>query len=70
MPLTIETVYENGVLKPSQPLPLQEHQRVRLTLATEPDSVDKTYGLVRWTGGLETLDLFITDPELDPLEGP
>jgi predicted DNA-binding antitoxin AbrB/MazE fold protein len=70
MALSIEALYENGVLKPSQPLPLQEHQRVRLTLETEPDWVDKTYGLVRWTGDLETLDRFSTDPELDPLEGP
>ena len=26
MPLTIEAVYENGVLKPAQPLPLKERE--------------------------------------------
>jgi predicted DNA-binding antitoxin AbrB/MazE fold protein len=35
MTLTVEAVYEDGVLKPAQPLPLQEHQQVRLTLETE-----------------------------------
>jgi predicted DNA-binding antitoxin AbrB/MazE fold protein len=30
--LTIEAVYENGVLKPAQPLPLQEHEKVRTTV--------------------------------------
>ncbi len=32
MNLTIEAIYENGVLKPAQPLPLQEHEKVRITV--------------------------------------
>jgi hypothetical protein len=32
MTLTAEAVYENGCLKLTQPLPLQEHQRVRVTI--------------------------------------
>jgi predicted DNA-binding antitoxin AbrB/MazE fold protein len=32
MSLTIEAVYENGVLKPVQPLPLAEHEKVRITV--------------------------------------
>ena len=32
MTLTIEAIYENGVLKPAQPLPLKEHERVTLTV--------------------------------------
>ena len=32
MPLTFEAVYENGVLKPAQPLPLKEHEQVRVTV--------------------------------------
>jgi predicted DNA-binding antitoxin AbrB/MazE fold protein len=32
MPLTIEAIYENGVLKPNQPLPLEEHEIVRITI--------------------------------------
>lgn len=32
MALTVEAVYENGVLKPAQPLPLREHETVRITV--------------------------------------
>ena len=32
MPLTVEAVYENGVLKPAQPLPLKEREHVRITV--------------------------------------
>jgi predicted DNA-binding antitoxin AbrB/MazE fold protein len=32
MPITIEAIYENGVLKPAQPLPFQEHEQVRITV--------------------------------------
>ena len=32
MPITIEAIYENGVLKPSLPLPLEEHETVRITI--------------------------------------
>jgi predicted DNA-binding antitoxin AbrB/MazE fold protein len=30
MSITVEAVYENGVLKPVQPLPLKEHEKVRI----------------------------------------
>jgi predicted DNA-binding antitoxin AbrB/MazE fold protein len=32
MALTFEAVYENGVLKPAEPLPLKEHEKVRVTV--------------------------------------
>ena len=32
MALTVEAVYENGVLKPAQPLPFKEHEQVRVTV--------------------------------------
>ena len=32
MALSVEAVYENGVLKPAEPLPLQEHEKVRVTV--------------------------------------
>jgi predicted DNA-binding antitoxin AbrB/MazE fold protein len=34
MSLTVEAVYENGVLKPAQPLPLKEREKVRVTVET------------------------------------
>jgi predicted DNA-binding antitoxin AbrB/MazE fold protein len=35
MTLTVEATYENGVLKPSEPLPLAEQQRVELVIRTQ-----------------------------------
>ena len=32
MSITVEAVYENGVLKPSEPLPFKEHERVSITV--------------------------------------
>jgi predicted DNA-binding antitoxin AbrB/MazE fold protein len=37
MTLTVDATYENGVLKLSQPLPLREHEKVRVTLQTRRD---------------------------------
>jgi predicted DNA-binding antitoxin AbrB/MazE fold protein len=32
MAFTVEAIYENGVLKPAQPLPFQEHEKVTITI--------------------------------------
>jgi predicted DNA-binding antitoxin AbrB/MazE fold protein len=32
MTINVEATYENGVLKPSQPLPLKEREKVRVTV--------------------------------------
>jgi predicted DNA-binding antitoxin AbrB/MazE fold protein len=32
MTITIDATYEDGVLKPAQPLPLGEHEKVRVTV--------------------------------------
>jgi predicted DNA-binding antitoxin AbrB/MazE fold protein len=75
-PLVVEAIYENGVLKPSRPLPLQEHEQVRVTvdrpaLKTKAlDAVKRNYGLIQWTGSPEDLDYLINDVENDPLESP
>jgi predicted DNA-binding antitoxin AbrB/MazE fold protein len=65
MAITVEAVYENGVLKPTQPLPLKEHQRVQITIQPVTNWVEATYGLCGWTGSAEEADRFATDPELD-----
>ena len=46
MPITIEAVYEDGVLKPVQPLPLKEHERVQVTIQSPVDRVQATAGLI------------------------
>jgi predicted DNA-binding antitoxin AbrB/MazE fold protein len=69
MTLTVEAVYENGVLKPSQPLPLQERERVQITVHTAADIVQRTYGLIGWTGSHEALEQALAEAE-EPEELP
>jgi predicted DNA-binding antitoxin AbrB/MazE fold protein len=67
MTYTVEAIYENGVLKPVQPLPLREHERVRVSVETIPDAVRR----VRETSGLipcadpALIEWAATDSELD-----
>jgi predicted DNA-binding antitoxin AbrB/MazE fold protein len=74
MTITIEAIYENGVLKPCEPLPLANKDRVQVTVQTStivelaPDAVEESYGLVKWTGDKVTLDRLIMDAEFDPEE--
>jgi predicted DNA-binding antitoxin AbrB/MazE fold protein len=68
MSLTVEAVYENGVLKPAQPLPLKEHEKVKVTIEKPANWVEATAGLLGWTGSSEELAYFALDPELDPQE--
>ena len=70
MSLTVEAVYEDGCLKLDQPLPLKEHERVRITLHTETSPLLQAYGIMGWTGSAELADHFALDPEFDPQEGP
>jgi len=65
MTLTVEAVYESGVLKPAQPLPLQEQERVRLTVETTRSWVEETAGLMGFQGTVEEADYFALDPDLD-----
>lgn len=68
MAITVEAVYENGVLKPARVLPLQEHQRVLLTVQPAVSRVRQTAGLIGWTGNQEDADFVAASPELDPQE--
>ena len=68
MAITIEPVYENGVLKPAQPLPFQEHEKVQVTVRSAVSRVRQTAGLIGWTGTQEDADFVALSAELDPLE--
>jgi predicted DNA-binding antitoxin AbrB/MazE fold protein len=70
MPLTVEAVYENGVLKPTQPLPLEEHARVRVTIQTERTWAERTAGMLQWAGDPDVLRRVVKDPELGIMESP
>jgi predicted DNA-binding antitoxin AbrB/MazE fold protein len=68
MTITVEAVYENGVLKPAQPLPLKEHEKVRVTVEAAVSRVRQTAGLIGRTGSQEDADFIALSPELDPHE--
>jgi predicted DNA-binding antitoxin AbrB/MazE fold protein len=70
MPLTVEAVYENGVLKPAKPLPLQEHERVRLTIEPEGTWAERTAGMLPWTGEPEVLRQIAEGDDFSVLESP
>ena len=63
MPLTIEAIYEDGVLKPSRPLPLDEHEKVRITIEPQISWAERTAGLLKWTGDPEVLRRIAEDDE-------
>ena len=65
MPFTIEAIYENGVLKPTQPLPLREHEAVQLTVEIQRSWVEETAGIMGFQGTVEEADYFAMDPDLD-----
>jgi predicted DNA-binding antitoxin AbrB/MazE fold protein len=68
MAITVEAIYENGVLKPTQSLPLQERQRVKVTVQTANTPLLEAYGIMGWQGSPEEADSFARGPEFDPLE--
>jgi len=70
MSITVQATYEDGVLKPERPLPLKEHEKVRITLDTAVSRVRATAGLVGWTGDAETVRRVALDPEFGIEEAP
>jgi predicted DNA-binding antitoxin AbrB/MazE fold protein len=68
MAITIEAVYEEGVLKPIRPLPFQEHEKVQITVRSATSRVRRTAGLIGWSGSQEDADFVALSPELDPQE--
>jgi predicted DNA-binding antitoxin AbrB/MazE fold protein len=70
MGLTVIAVYEDGVLKPDQPLPLREHEKVHVTIDTAVDAVRRSAGLLGWTGDAETVERIALDDEFGLMEAP
>jgi predicted DNA-binding antitoxin AbrB/MazE fold protein len=61
--LEIEAVYEHGTLKLPRELPLQEGEKVRITIHPTGGAVQRLYGLVPWDGDLEEFDRWLNDPD-------
>jgi predicted DNA-binding antitoxin AbrB/MazE fold protein len=70
MSITVEAVYENGVLKPSEPLPFKEHEKVTITVDSALTWAERTAGILRWTGDPEILRRIAEDDEFSILESP
>lgn len=68
MTITVEAIYENGTLKLDRPLPLQEHEKVRVIIQSATSPLAEAYGIMNWTGNAETLERIALDPEYLPEE--
>jgi predicted DNA-binding antitoxin AbrB/MazE fold protein len=69
-PIVVEATYENGVLKPAAPLPLKEHEQVKLTIHSGPSVAEESAGMIKWTGDPDVLDQLISDPDFGILGSP
>lgn len=66
----IEAVYEHGTLKLPRELPLNEGQKVLVTIHPISGTTCRRRGLIQWKGSLEDLDHLILSEGNDPLEEP
>lgn len=70
MVIEFEAIYECGVLKPTKPLPLQEHEKVAGTIQPGRSLARQTAGIIPWTGDAAILERIATDPEFGLAESP
>jgi predicted DNA-binding antitoxin AbrB/MazE fold protein len=69
MTITVDATYENGVLKPAKPLPLKEHEQVKIFIETPADGqkagdvVQRSYGIIGWKGTHEELEQLLDEAE-------
>jgi predicted DNA-binding antitoxin AbrB/MazE fold protein len=70
MSITVEATYENGVLKLMEPLPLKDHEKVRVTIEPELSWAERTAGILKWSGDPEILRRIAEDDEFGLLESP
>ena len=64
MALTVEAVYENGVLKLKERLPFAEHETLQVTVQRPNNWVQETAGILGWKESAEMADRFATDVDL------
>jgi predicted DNA-binding antitoxin AbrB/MazE fold protein len=61
--LEIEAVYEHGTLKLPCHLPIQDGQKVTITIHLAGGAVRRLAGLIPWTGERAELERFLNDPD-------
>jgi predicted DNA-binding antitoxin AbrB/MazE fold protein len=67
MSLEVRATYENGVLKPDNPLPLSEHERVTVSIRSQSSDIRQSAGLIPWDGDPKGLE-YLLGPDNDPWE--
>ena len=65
MAITVEAVYQNGVLTPAAPLPFKELEKVQVTISSPANWVQETAGILGWKGSSQELAAFALDPEFE-----
>lgn len=70
MAITVEAIYEGGVLKVKEPLPFKEHETVQVTVQPALSWARMTAGLIQWRGDPEELRRIAEDDEFGILESP
>jgi predicted DNA-binding antitoxin AbrB/MazE fold protein len=70
MGMTVEAVYEDGVLKLAKPLPLREHERVQVSVQRLQSMARESAGMLPWRGDWETLHRLAEDDEFGIMESP
>jgi predicted DNA-binding antitoxin AbrB/MazE fold protein len=68
MAITVEAIYENGVLKLSERLPWKEGERVRVDVSSLDSPLLRAYGIMGFKATAEEAEYFALDPELLPEE--
>jgi predicted DNA-binding antitoxin AbrB/MazE fold protein len=56
MSLQVEATCEHGTLKLPCELPLEEGQKVKITVHATESAVDRLYGMLKWHGSQDDLD--------------
>ncbi len=70
MSFEFEATYENGVLKPAEPLPLKEHQRVTIAIKESASRARRSFGLIGWTGDAGVVRRIAVDDEFGAQDAP
>jgi predicted DNA-binding antitoxin AbrB/MazE fold protein len=68
MSITIEAVYEDGILKPNEPLPLAERERVQVVIHRTVLLADQTCGMLGFSGDADAFDRLLKESADDVLE--
>jgi len=70
MAITIEAVYENGILRPVQPLPLAENEKVKVTVHIALSIAEQTAGMIKWPGDPDVVRRIAENDEFGIVESP